>query len=546
MTMLSRRVFLSTASSLVLLTACGQNAPETAGAGGEVVLRWGNMAEPTSLNPHAMQGTWDHQIIGDMFMGLATEDPEGRPVPAAAERWETSEDGLTWTFHLRDHKWSDGQPVTAQHFIFAWRRILDPMLAAPYAYFLYPIKNARPINEGDMPADMLGATAPDARTLVVQLEHPAPYLPEFMTHPTVYPLPQHVVERLGEDWIKPGNYVSNGPYMLTNYVPNDNVTVVKNPQFYDAANVKIDKVIYFPTIDYEAALRQFRAGELDYQDRLPHAQIDWIRANIPETLRLEPILTVEYYAINQKRPPFNDVRVREALSLALDRDTITGTIRKLGEPPAYSMVPPGIANFTGGNSLPFKDMPYAERVARAQQLMQQAGYGPQRRLSTTLRTRSLAAEQRRIPAAVQQMWQSIYVDVEIVSTDPAQFYDLIQEHDFDIAQAGWQADYNDASNFLELVTTGNQNNYGQYENPAYDRLLAQANVEVDLQKRAQMLTDAEAMALRDHVWVPSFFWVSNALVKPYLKGWENNVADKHRVRWMSIDEAERARAAQQQ
>ncbi len=526
--------------ALLLLGSCGQNNPaETnaanAPAGGEVVLNWGNAAEPTSLNPHLAQGTWDHQIIADLFVGLATEDPKGNPIPAGAERWETSPDGLTWTFHLRPHNWSDGKPVTADDYIFAWRRILEPSLAAPYAYFLYPVKNAQAINQGKMQGGALGISAPDPMTVVVVLEHPAPYLIEFMTHYVTFPLPRHVVEAKGADWIKPGNYVSNGPFMLTENIPNDHVTVVKNPRFYDVANVKIDKVIFYPTTDYEAALRRFRAGELDYQDRLPQAQIDWIRANIPETLHLDPIMTVEYYAVNQGRKPFDDIRIREALSLALDRETIVNTIRKLGEPPAYSMVPPGIANFAGGNSLPFKDMPFPQRLERARMLMQQAGYGPDKRLKTTLDTRSLAAEQRRVPAAVQQMWREIYVDVEIVTSDPAMFYDKVQEHDFNIAQAGWQGDYNDASNFLDLIRTGNSNNYGHYKNPAYDALLDQANIELDLTKRGQLLAQAEAIAIKDQVWIPSFFWVFNGLVKPYLKGFESNVGDKHRIRWMSVE-----------
>jgi oligopeptide transport system substrate-binding protein len=542
----TRRGFLAGASSLVLLAACGQDATQTQTAGGEVVLNWGNAAEPTSLNPHLAQGTWDHQIIADLFNGLVTEDVAGRPIAAGAERWETSEDGLTWTFHLRPHNWSDGQPVKASDYVFAWRRILEPQLAAPYAYFLYPIKNARAVNAGDMPGDQLGVSAPDAQTLVVQLEHPAPYLLEFMTHYTTFPLPQHVLEANPVEWTKPGLYTSNGPFMLTEYVPNDRVVAVKNPHFFEADQIQIDRVNYYPTTDYEAALRRMRAGELDFQDRLPHAQIDWIRANMPDTLHLDPISTIEYYTINQKRPPFNNVRVREALSLALDRETIVNTIRKLGEPPAYNMIPPGTANFAGGNALPFRDTPYPERVARAKQLMEAAGFGPQKRLATVLRTRSLSAEQRRIPAAVQQMWREIYVDIEIVAVDPAQFYDLIQEHDFEIAQAGWQGDYNDASNFLDLLRIGNSNNYGEYENRAYDALLDRAAAELNLETRGRMLAEAEAMALRDHAWIPSFFWVSNVLVQPYLKGFESNVTDKHRIRWMSIDQAEKARVLQQQ
>ncbi len=525
-------------SLTLAVAACGpadQAQNSAAPTTGEVVLNWGNMAEPTSLNPHLAQGTWDHQIIAEMLLGLVTEDPKGNPIPGGAERWETSEDGLTWTFHLRAHNWSDGKPVTADDYIFAWRRLLDPKMAATYAYFLYPVKNAREINEGKMPADALGISAPDPMIVVVQLEHPAPYLAEFMTHFTTFPLPRHAVEAHGDDWIKPGNYLSNGPFVLTENIPNDHITVVKNPRFYDAANVKIDRVLFYPTVDYEAALRQFRAGELDYQDRLPQAQIDWIRANIPEALKLGPIMTVEYYAVNQARKPFDDVRVREALSLALDRETIVNTIRKLVEPPAYSMVPPGIANFPGGNALSFKDMPRAQRLERAKALMQQAGYGPDKRLTTTLDIRSLAAEQRRVPAAVQQMWREIFVDAEIFASDPAQFYDKIQEHDFAIAQTGWQGDFNDASNFLDLLRIGNSNNYGQYKNPAYDALLDQANVERDITTRGQVLAQAEALALKDHAWIPSFFWVFQGLTQPYVKGLEPNVSDKHRIRWMSIE-----------
>jgi oligopeptide transport system substrate-binding protein len=541
---LHRRALLTGSAALVVLAACGPGggAQQNAGASGNgpvrqagpTELNFGNAAEPKSLDPAIAQGTYEDQIISDILMGLMVQTADGKPIGGAAERWEVSEDGLTWTFHLRDHQWSDGQPVTAEDFVYSWRRILNPKTASTYAYFLYPMKNAEPVNAGKMPLTALGASAPDAKTVVVQLEHPAPYLLEFMCHHTTYPVPRHVIEAKGDQWAKPGNHVGNGAFILAEWVPNDHITLTKNPRFYDAANVKLTKLTYFPSTDYDAALRRLRAGELDYQDRLPTQQIDWIRANMPEVLHLTPIMTTEYLAVNHKRKPLDDGRVREALALALDRETIVNTIRKIGEPPAYGLVPPGIANYPGGQAMAFKDMPFPQRLERAKELMRQAGYGPDKHLRTTLATRVSSAEGRRVPAAVQNMWLQIYVDTEIVQTDTAVFYDKVQEHDFDIALAGWQGDFNDALTFLDILRTGNSNNYGQYSNLAYDALLDQANQERDVEKRGELLAQAEGIALKDIAFIPEFFWVWNCMMRPYVKGVLPNIADKHRGRWMSI------------
>ncbi|HMI97144.1 MAG TPA: peptide ABC transporter substrate-binding protein [Micropepsaceae bacterium] len=542
----TRRAFLASVCGAALLTACGQSAttPQAqnrpAAAPGEMVLNRGNAAEPLSLDPHHAQGNWEINIIGDLMVGLTTEDADGNPIPGAAERWEESEDGITWTFHLRNHLWSDGQPVTAQDFVFAWRRMLDPKTASNYAYFFYPIKNAEPVNTGKMPGNALGVRAPDDKTLIVELEHPVPFLLQFMMHVTTYPLPRHVVEPKGDAWTKPGSYVSNGPYTLTEWNPNDHVTLVKNPKFYDSANVKIDRAIFYPTTDYEAALKRLRAGELDIQDRMPSQQIGWLRANMPEVLHLNPVLNTEYLVVNQTRKPFEDPRVREALSLAVDRQTIVSKISKVGEVPAYNIVPPGIANYPGGVFLSFKSMPFPERLKRAQELMRQAGYGPDNLLRTSLMIRSAATTARRVPVAVQQMWKQIYVDAQILQLDASIFYNRIQTGDFDVANPAWGADYNDASNFLDLLRTGNSNNYGHYHNAEFDRLLDQAGVELDLTKRGQLLAQAEDQALKDNAWIPINFWVAGALVRPYIEGWKDTVSDTHRTRWLSIDEHARA------
>jgi len=536
---------LAAAGGALLLAACGAGgdggaAVTAAGGPDEMILYRGNGAEPDTLDPHLAQGNWESAIIGDMLLGLTTEGPSGEAIPGAATSWDVADDGLTWTFHLREHNWSDGTPVTAQDFVYAYRRILDPATASNYAWYLYPIENAQAVNSGELPVTDVGVEAPDEHTFVVHLTNPAPYLAEFMTHQTTFPVPRHVVEELGDAWSRPGNYIANGPYVLTQWVPNDQITVVRNPQFYDAANVAIDRVVYFPTSDYVSALQRFRAGELDTQSRLPPSQIDWIRENIPEAIDLEPTLTVEYITVNSMREGLDDVRVREALSLALDREVIVNQIRRMGNPPAYSLVPPTIANYPGGVTLSFIDMPKGERIARARALMQEAGYGPDRPFPVTLAVRSASADSRRVPAAIQQMWREIHVAAEIQQSDAAVFYNLMQEGDFDVGIAGWVADFNDPSNFLELLRTGNGNNYGRYANPAYDALLDEAAAVQDLDERGRILARAEAVALADHALLPEFFGVNTHLVQTHVQGWVTNVNDNTRSRWLSIDEAARA------
>jgi oligopeptide transport system substrate-binding protein len=497
----TRRAVLTSACGAALLSVagCGQpnSASNTKSGGAEnqtpglVVLNRGNGAEPKSLDPHHSEGTWEVNVIGELIVGLTTEDAEAKPIAGAAESWETSPDGKTWTFHLRDHQWSDGQPVTADDFIYAWQRILNPKTAAQYASLLYI-------------------------------------------------LPRHKVEALGDAWTKPGDYVCNGPYRLTEWVPNDHITLEKNAKFYDAGNVKIDRVVFYPTVDADAALKRFRAGELDVQDPLPASQIDWLRQNMPDVLQINPYLGIGYIVANQKRKPFDDVRVREALNLAYDRETVSDKILRLGEPPAYSFVPAGIANYPDGNTFDFKPLPYPERIKRGQELMKQAGFSEQNRLKTTYSI-STAPDARRVAAAVQQMWKQIYVDIEIVPSEVQVNYLKLQNADYDIGGAGWIADYNDARNFLFLLMTNNGGlNYGRYSNPKFDQLMEQSDQEPDTQKRGKLMAEAEAIAMKDYAWIPTLHLVTTNLVRPYVKGWVPNIRDFHRTRWQSIDEAARA------
>jgi oligopeptide transport system substrate-binding protein len=522
---------------LVALAACGDGtetkSASSTGPTTEVVLNRGNGPEPKSLDPALIDGIWEAQISGDMLLGLTTEDAESKPIPGAAASWETSEDGLTWTFHLRDHTWSDGVPVTAEDFVFAWRRVLDAKTAAPYAYYLYPVKNARDVNSGKQPAIALGIEARDAKTLVVTLDHPLPFMTEFLTNQSTFPVPRHVIEAKGEAWTRPGNFVSNGPYVLESWTPNDRVSLRKNPRFYDAANVQIDVVNYVPTPDGEAGLRRLRAGELDTQDPIPPLQIDFLRANMPDALHLVPTLTIAYLSINLTRKPLDDVRIREALNLAIDRETLVERILKLGEPPAYNMVPPGIANYPGGAAMRLQSMPFEQRLQRAQELMRAAGYTPERPLRIRWATTTNPVTRQTI-APLQEMWRKIYVDVEIVQTDTQINYQKLEDGDFDIGTAGWIADYNDASNFLDVLRKGGGNNYGRYDNPKFDALLDQAAAERDLARRGQILAQAEQMMLDEFPLVFVRFQAQPAAVQPYVKGWVPSSKQINRTRWLTV------------
>lgn len=514
----------------VALVACSR-APSNSGV---MTLNRGNGGEAKSLDPHYIDGTWEANIVGDMLIGLTTENAAGDPIPGAATSWDVSPDGKTWTFHIRNHLWSDGTPVTAEDFVFAYQRLLNPKLAAPYAYNLWLIKNARAVNGGQMQASALGAHATDDKTLVLELEHPAPYLPQLLMHQTAFPLPRHVVEAKGDAWAQVKNYVANGAYIPKEWIPNDHLTLVKNPKFYDAANVRIQVVNYYPTQDTQAALKQMRAGELDTQTPIPAANIDWIRQNMPQTLRMVDYLGTSYIVVNCKRKPFDDPRIREAIALAYDRETITGKIMRLGERPAYSFVPPHTANYPGGPHFDFQSLSYPERIKKAQGLMIAAGYGPNHHLHAPYET-TVDPDNKRIAAALQSMLKQVYIDIDIQQIDVQIHYKNMQQHDFTISAAAWIADFNDASNFLDLLRSDSGNNYGQWSNAQFDKLMDQAQQEPDAKKRGDILAQAEQIALNDYAIIPTNFRKTRNLVQPYVKGWISNLRDFNRTRWLWIE-----------
>jgi oligopeptide transport system substrate-binding protein len=509
------------AALLLLLAANGAQA--------ESILNRGNGAEPDSLDPAFAGTAMEANILGDLMVGLTTLDAAARPVPGIADHWETSPDGLTWTFHLRTARWSDGGKVTAQDFISAWRRLLDPKTGARTAQNLWIIRNAQAVTAGRLPPEALGVAAPDPATVVITLEHPAPYLPELLTQPCALPLPQ-AARKTGP---RANTYVSDGPYLLKTWMPNDHVTLAKNPGFYDASSVKIDTVNFFPTADTEAALRRFRAGELDMQTPLPSAQVTWLKTNMPGSLHVIPSLALAYIAINLRDPALADIRVRRALNLVYDREAVAQKVMKLGERPAYAFVPPNVANYAGGPETDFRPMPYAVRLAQASRLMQDAGYGPFNKLTLTYAATG-NPDSKRLAAVFQAMARQIYVDVLITVSDYALELRALRQGQYQLAYATWLADFDDASNFLTLLKSGSPGNYAGYRNPKFDAALNAAESEPDAGKRAALLKSAERIALADLPWLPIRFLSQSEAVGPRVGGYVPNARDYNRSRWLWI------------
>ena len=317
-------------------------------------LNRGNGAEPDTLDPHLASTQYESNILGDMFLGLMTEDAAGNPVPGAATGFTASDDGLVYTFTLRDHVWSDGTPVTAHDYVYSYRRMLDPKTAAQYAAILYPIKNAQAVNAKQCPGEDLGVRALDDRTLQIEFMVEVPYVAQLFTHYATFAVPPHVVERFGDQWQRPQNMVTNGAYTLKEWVSNDHIQLVKNPRFYDARNVTIERVTYYPTQDFSAALKRFRAGEIDTQMGVPSQEIGWLKYNMPGALQVTPYVQTEYVLFNLGAKPMDDLRVREALSLAIDREVIASRVMHAGEQAAYAFVPPHMPGYPGDAQIRFR------------------------------------------------------------------------------------------------------------------------------------------------------------------------------------------------
>ncbi|MET0275202.1 MAG: peptide ABC transporter substrate-binding protein, partial [Phenylobacterium sp.] len=461
--------FVWLAAAALVLAGCQGKVQRPDCAEGRSCLEYGIEIEPLTLDPQKANLLSESRVIGDLMMGLTTETPAAEPSPGMASSWETTPDGLTWTFHLRDAKWSDGTPVTADDFVFGLRRVLAPETASIYAYLVYILKNGQAVNEGKAPPSALGAVAVDPQTLVLTLEHPAPYLPQLLMHQSFYPAPRHVVETFGDAWVQPGKYVSNGPFKLVSWKLGDKIQAVKNPYFFEASKVCLDRINYYPTPDAVSAERRIQRGELDINTSFQSNRYERLQKTLPGVARTHVGLATSYLSFNTRDvAPLKDIRVRRALSESIDREFITKKLLRAGQIPAYSFVPPTTAGYVKGPKLIWADKPLEQRQIEAKALLAQAGYTASNPLKIEIKSPN-NSDSLLIMEAVQADWRSIGVKVSLQQNEGQIAFAAYRDRDFQVGSMSWYGDFNDPVTFLGLMKsdTGAQN-YGDYKNPAYD------------------------------------------------------------------------------
>lgn len=503
-----------------------------------VTLERGNDADPETLDPHKTSTVAEAHILRDLFEGLVIHDMAGNTVPGVAERWTRSDDGFVYTFHLRANaKWSNGDPVSAEDFVFSLRRIMAPETGSKYSNVLYPIRGAEAFNKGlgGARAEDMGLKAIDARTLEITLQRPTPYFMELLTHTTALPVHRGSIGQHGAQWVRPGNLVSNGAYRLVEFVPNGHIRVVKNMHFHAAAEVKIDEVRFHPSPDSAVAARRFMAGELHMTTDIPADQVQFLRGKLGDQVRIAPYLGTFFLVIKSSKKPFDDVRVRRALAMAIDREFVADEIWGGTMLPAYGMVPPGVANYGDKVEADFAELAPAAREAEAKRLMAEAGFGPGKPLRLEIRY-NVTDNNRRTVVAVADQWKRIGVETRFISTDAkTHFAHLRDGGDFDVARYGWIADYSDPQSFLFLLLSDNVGfNVGRYASAEYDAAMKQADQIIDIPERAKVLARAEAIFLRDMPWIPILFYSTRNLVSSKLVGFQSNTRGAYASRFLSL------------
>jgi oligopeptide transport system substrate-binding protein len=506
----------------------------------EAVFHRGNSGEPQTLDAAHTSIDIEAFVLKDLYEGLTIYDAAGKIVPGAAESWTVSEDGKVYTFKIRENaKWSDGSPVTAEDFVFSAQRVENPDTAAEYANILYPIKNAEAVNQKKMPLTELGVKAIDAKTVEYTLERATPYFPQLMAHQTALPVNKANVEKFGKDYVKPGNMVSNGAFKLQAHVPNDSLTVVKNEHYWDVANVKLDKVIFYPSEDDAANIRRFEAKELDTVYHFSSSEIKRLREQYKDQVHVTPGLSTYYYAFDTRQEPYSDVRVRQALSMAVDRDFLATEIYNGAQLPVYNLVPEGMEGYGKGPSPEWASMAQIDREDKALELMKEAGYGEGGKpLNIEIRYNT-NTDHERVATAVADMWKNTFgANVTLLNSDVSAHYAYLTEGGkFNVARAGWTADYGDPENFLSLLISTNKSfNYGHYNSAEYDELLKQSYAETDPAKRMELMKKAEELVNRDQPVASLMNYANLWLVSSRIKGWQDNAVNEHLSKFLSIAE----------
>ena len=519
------------ATTTTTTTAAPATTTATATAPEKVVFRISNSAEPESLDPAKVQGVPEHRLIGGLFEGLIVYDPQtAEGIPGVAESWDISEDGTVYTFHLRENaKWSDGTPVTAHDVVYSWLRELDPMTASPYAWFpAMFIAGAAEYNAGEADASAVQIAALDDYTFQMTLVGPLPYVIGALEHYSFAIVPQQAIEKYGDQWVLPGNFVGNGPFVLSEWTPQDKIVMVKSETYWDKDNVKLDEIVFYASDDNNTNYNMYIAGDVDWLTTISAERLD--SAMMRDDYQVAPQLSTYYYTIQTEKAPFNDPRVRKALSYAVDRQTMVDEITKAGQIPSWGIVPT-MAGYDG-LELPF-DGDTDAMIAEAQRLLAEAGYPNGVGFPSFNLLYNTDDLHKVIAEYVQQQWKTnLGIDCVLENQEWATYLSNRNAGNFDVARAGWVGDYQDPNTFLDMFVTGAGMNGGRYSNATYDELISQAARMPAGEERFATLKAAENTLINeDQGIMPFYVYVSTNLIDTdKWGGWYPNTMDYHPVK----------------
>ncbi|MFZ7218079.1 ABC transporter substrate-binding protein [Avibacterium avium] len=487
-------------------------------------LTWNISSNPATLDPQKMEGDVESYYARQLYETLVTSDAKGHIIPGAATSWEHSPDFKTWTFHLRpEAKWSNGDPVVAGDFVYAWQRLADPKTAAPYASFLefVKLKNADQVTAGKLPVTDLGVEAKDDHTLVLHLTESVPYVDKLVEHYVLAPVNKKVVEQFGDNWTKPGNLVGNGAFVLKSAVVNEKAVLERNPNYWDNAHTVLDKVVLLPIESSSTDVARYRAGDEDITGKeIPIELYGKVKKELGDELYHAPLLCTYLYEINTAKAPFDNPKVRKALSLALEREILTNKVLQQGQKPAYIFTPPFINGAEKMANPEWANWTQDQRNQEALKLLKEAGFDKSHPLNFKL-LYNTSDNHKKLASAAQSIWKKNLqgvVNITLENQEWKTYLDTRHQGNFDVARAGWCADYNEASTFLNYYLSNSANNTAFYKNPAYDALIDSSFKAKSDDERAEVYAKAEGLLDEDTAMVPVYHYVQPRLIKPWVKG----------------------------
>ncbi len=538
-----RRPLAALAVSL-LLAGCGHtgNTGRVATGNHEQIMHWGNGADPGDLDPQTEEAETSSHIFNALFEGLVSQDPKDlHPIPGVAQSWDISPDARVYTFHLRpDAKWSNGEPVTAHDFIESWHRLLSPALGSQYSQMLY--KDAEVVNAHDFYDGKLtdfskvGLEAPDDRTLVVHLVNPADYFLSMLNHESLYPVPVPTIlkygrlDQKGTAWTRPGNFVGNGPFQLKSWQLRQAVVVERSPTYWDAKNVRLKEIRYYPTDNIDTEEHDFRAGQLHVTYEMPLTKIDSYEKNYPAVYQNSRYLGTYFLRLNTTRPELRDQRVRRALAMAIDREGIAKTVARGGQQPAYSFVPPDANGYTSRAHIPTD-------FDAARHLLAEAGYPDGKGMPPIEILTNTSENNQAVMEVIQETWRKqLHVDATIRAEEAKVWFDSMHTMNYTVCRTGWIGDYVDPFSFLGIFITGGGNNDCGFANPQYDDLIARSRTAATSPERKELLQQAETILLDAAPVAPIFYYARVYLKQTSVQGWYPNVLDRHMPKFIYLDE----------